>query len=126
MRQRNAAFKKEMEQLHEAARLVTSQSNTATLATAVWKELSETLSAGLVVLTKIPKVDPRFDRLIEEHKALMRDFATPLQPRSVEVRSGLINIATPTSDDHCQTQTNKDASNKKSEVNEHRRAVSCA
>ena len=32
MRQRNAAFKKEMEQLHEAARLVTSQSNTATLA----------------------------------------------------------------------------------------------
>ena len=74
MRQRNAAFKKEMEQLHEAARLVTSQSNTATLAAAVWKELSENLSAGLVVLTKIPKVDPRFDRLIEEHKALMRDF----------------------------------------------------
>jgi histone acetyltransferase (RNA polymerase elongator complex component) len=74
MRQRNAAFKKDMEQLYEAARLVTSQSKTASLGAEVWKEISENLSMALVVLNQVPKPHPSFDGLLEEHKALVRDL----------------------------------------------------
>jgi hypothetical protein len=73
MRQRNIAFKKEMEQVHREARL-TSQSMTTILAAALWKGISDNLSTTLVVLTKMAKPDQEFARLIEEHKAIVRDF----------------------------------------------------
>lgn len=74
MRQRTATFKKGMEQLYEAARLVTSQSKTASLGAEVWKEISENLSRALVMLTQISKPYPRFAHLLEEHKALVREL----------------------------------------------------
>lgn len=74
MRQRNAAFKKDMERLYEAASLVSSQSKTASLGADVWKEISENLSMALGVLARISKRDPKFARLLEEHKALVCDL----------------------------------------------------
>lgn len=74
MHETNATFKKDMEQLYEAARLVSSQSKTASVGAGVWKEISENLSRALIVLSRIPGLDPRFDHLLEDHKALVRDL----------------------------------------------------
>ncbi len=73
LRKNISAFIAEVRQLYRAAILLTSNFKSASLAAEVWKDLHADFAAVLVVLERLPNLDPKgLDQLIEDSRNTVR------------------------------------------------------
>lgn len=72
LRKTISAFIAEINQLYDAAILLTSNFKSASLAADVWEDLQADFAAVLVVLERLPKLEPGLDRLIEDSRNVVR------------------------------------------------------
>jgi hypothetical protein len=72
LREKIRAFIAEVNQLYNAAILLTSNFKSAGLAAEVWKDLHKDFSVVLEVFERLPKLLPETDRVIEESRNVVR------------------------------------------------------
>ena len=75
LREKIRTFIAEVSQLYDATILVTSKSSSADLAAAVWKDLHAAFADVLVVLERLPKLEPETDRVIQNSRDVVRSIA---------------------------------------------------